>query len=149
MLEFFDITIKFTHNRGFSHELVRPRMCSFAQESTRYCNYSNDKFDNELTLIEPYWGTTLAKESNIGIAWLAEMRRIEALYMQMLKEGLPPQAARGILPNDLKTEIVVKANLREWKHILELRCAPGAHPDMQRIMIPLHKELHDMLPEIF
>ena len=152
MIEFFDITVKFTHNRGFTHEMVRHRLCSFAQESSRYCNYSEDKFGNEITVIQPYWinGDIYLQED-----WETTIGRIEEDYFNILsyfkRNNLPggPQAARGILPNDLKTEINVKANLREWRAIFKLRTAPSAHPDMRRVMIPLLEELRGKIPVIF
>jgi len=147
MIEFFDITVRFVHNRGFSHEMVRHRLCSFAQESTRYCNYSADKFGGEITVIQPYW----LDENHPGLEnkWFMAMKETEKSYFQLLEMGLPAQAARGVLPNDLKTEINVKANLREWRQIFKLRCSPAAHPDMRRVMIPLLRELKERIPIIF
>lgn len=166
MIEHEHITVRFIHNRGFTHELVRHRIASYAQESTRYCNYSSDKFGNELTFIEPYWlsnhkqGVVADYDPLIdraGELWLHVMREVEFAYLKLTKfngqgfpeQCLPPQAARGILPNDIKTEIVITANLREWRNIFRLRCAPDAHPDMRRVMIPLHAELSHILPIIF
>lgn len=147
MIEFFDIIVKFTHNRGFSHEMVRHRLCSFAQESTRYCNYSADKFGNEITVIKPYWASP--KNSDAFIKWMKHMEEVEESYFTLLEQYLKAQAARGVLPNDLKTEIVVKANLREWRAIFKLRTAPAAHPDMRRVMIPLLQELKEKIPVVF
>jgi len=147
MIEFYDIQVRFIHNRGFTHEMVRHRLCSFAQESTRYCNYSG-----ELTVIEPYWRgqfTGEIKEIDPFCIWENQMQNCELTYKRLIEKGLSPQAARGVLPIDVKTEIVVKANLREWKHIFELRCAISAHPDMQRIMFPLRGEIAKQLPEIY
>ena len=152
MIEFFDITVKFTHNRGFTHEMVRHRLCSFAQESSRYCNYSEDKFGNEITVIQPYW---INRDIYLQEDWEVTIGRVENDYFNILayfkRNNLPggPQAARGILPNDLKTEINVKANLREWRTIFKLRTAPSAHPDMRRVMIPLLEELRGKIPVIF
>lgn len=149
MIEFFDITVKFVHNRGFTHEMVRHRLCSFAQESTRYCNYSDDKFGNELTMIIPYWWHQEGHQIRAVGDWKEAMDKIQIAYFALINSGLQPQAARGVLPNDLKTEINVKANLREWRAIFKLRTAPAAHPDMQRVMIPLLQELKSKLPIIF
>ena len=152
MIEFFDITVKFVHNRGFSHEMVRHRLCSFAQESTRYCNYSDDKFGNELTVIRPYWlnqENGVIEETPKGDMWYRSISFSEVAYFTLLNLKQQPQAARGILPNDLKTEIIVKANLREWRTIFKLRTAPSAHPDMRRVMIPLLEELRGKIPVIF
>lgn len=149
MIEFFDVTVKFTHNRGFTHEMVRHRLCSFAQESTRYCNYSDDKFGNEITVIRPYWMRQEGHQARAIGDWKEAMDRIQITYFALINSGLQPQAARGVLPNDLKTEINVKANLREWRAIFKLRCAPAAHPDMRRVMIPLLQELKNRVPIIF
>ena len=147
MIEFFDITVKFTHNRGFTHEMVRHRLCSFAQESSRYCNYAEDKFGNEITVIRPYW---LDEKPELEEQWEDACSLMEDAYLWFINEkDLQPQAARGILPNDLKTEINVKANLREWRTIFKLRTAPSAHPDMRRVMIPLLEELRGKIPVIF
>ncbi len=141
MLEFFDIQVRFIHNRGFTHEMVRHRLCSFAQESTRYCDYSG-----ELTVVEPWWFDGDQEKIN---TWKYSMEASEYSYKKLRNSGLSPQAARGVLPTDVKTEIVVKANLREWMHIFNLRCAETAHPDMRRVMIPLQKEFQKILPEIY
>lgn len=147
MIEHFNVTVKFIHNRGFTHELVRHRLCSFAQESTRYCNYSKDKFDNQITVINPYWFDDASIILQDG--WYISVYMAESTYNVLLKGGLSPQAARGVLPNDLKTEIVITANLREWRHIFKLRTSAPAHPDMRRIMIPLLKEMQKKIPIIF
>jgi len=153
MIEFFDIAVKFIHNRGFSHEMVRHRHCSFAQESTRYCDYSG-----EITVVKPYWREhhnhlrdELSQKLLYNI-WKKSMEASEDSYKKLKTDGdygMSPQACRGVLPIDVKTEIVVKANLREWRHIFKLRCSSGAHPDMRRVMIPLRDELTQKLPEIF
>ncbi len=142
MLEFGDVVVKFTTNRGISHELVRHRLSSFAQESTRYVKYSG-----EIEFIRPEWMSeeyTRAKG-----AWLSAMEKIESEYLFLLKHGLKPQDARGILPNDLKTEIVMKANFREWRHIFSLRCDKAAHPQMVALMRPLLADLADRVPVVF
>jgi len=144
MLEHFNISIKFIHNRGFTHELVRHRVASYAQESTRYINYA--KQNEGLIFIKPYW---FDKQEHLIETWQALMLNIENNYISMKNFGLSPQAIRGILPNDIKTEIVVTTNLREWKHILELRLASSAHPDMRRILYPLALELKNKIPIIF
>jgi len=144
MLEFGpSIVVKFVCDRGVSHELVRHRLCDFAQESTRYCNYSKDKFENQITFVIPNW----MPDVNPGeynnkptmLTWMIAMENAEKSYLQLLKEGWQPQQARTVLPNSLKTEIVVKANVREWRHIFKLRCSSAAHPQMRELMIPLLK----------
>lgn len=147
MLEFVDITVKFTCDRGVSHELVRHRMASFAQESTRYCNYSKDKFGNELTFIEPTWYNSLGitHKQDFEIA----LERCEDDYLEFIRQGWTPQQARAILPNALKTEINMKANLREWRHFFKLRCHRTAHPDIRVLALDLLKQMHEQIPVIF
>ena len=159
VLEHEIITVKFVCDRGVSHELVRHRIASFSQESTRYCNYSKDKFENQLTFIIPLWldikpgkyGFPFLIESvdKKALLWIAVMLSIEKSYLQLIEKNWTPQQARSVLPNSLKTEIVITANLREWQHIFELRCSEETHSQMRELMIPLQKELHEKLPEIF
>lgn len=151
MLEFFDITVRFTCDRGVSHEIVRHRVASYAQESTRYCNYSKDKFGNELTFIEPYWLTEalLDDTDNARERLVFCLQHIEEIYMSLLNKGLQPQAARAILPNCLKTELNVKMNLREWRHFFNLRCSKAAHPDLRKLTLPLLAEFKAKLPIVF
>ena len=156
MIEFGDIMVRFTTNRGVTHELVRHRHCSFAQESTRYVRY-----DGSMAFIRPVWSDKgLLGEwdpsSKIPDAfsqgdriWLASMLRAEDEYARLVQEGWKAQAAREILPNSLKTEIVVKANIREWRHIFSLRCAKASHPQMVALMRPLLTELQSKLPIVF
>lgn len=146
MLEHYSFSIKFICDRGVSHEIVRHRVASFAQESTRYCNYSKDKFGNELTFIKPcFWG----EYSHEYISWCEAMRDTEIKYFELLKLRATPEQARSVLPNSIKTEIVMTANLREWRHFLKLRTAQAAHPQMRELTIPLLKELKEKIPVIF
>lgn len=145
MLEHSSISVLFTVDRGVSHELVRHRMASFAQESTRYCNYSQDKFGNEITVIQPYF----FEDGPKWTAWRRAMESAEERYFELLIKGATAQEARSVLPNSLKTEIVVTANYREWRHIFTLRCSPAAHPQMREVMLPLLKEFHEKLPVLF
>lgn len=140
------ISVKFICDRGVSHELVRHRIASFAQESTRYCNYSNDKFGSELTFIKPLFWKEEYVEYKI---WENAMSNIELWYMDLLKHNISPQQARSVLPNSLKTEIIVTTNLREWLTIFELRDSEAAHPQMVELMKPLHEEFKKKLPLIF
>ena len=161
MLEFGpSITVKFICDRGVSHELVRHRLCSFAQESTRYCNYSKDKHDNQITFIEPLWlndipekwhefGDHQMERIDSAANYKEFLLMAEETYMELIKEGWSPQQARSVLPNSLKTEIVVKANIREWRHIFMQRTDNGAHPQMKELMIPLLKEFADESPILF
>lgn len=146
VVEHRSITVKVICDRGVSHELVRHRIASYTQESTRYCNYSGDKFGNELTFIKPfYWAED---EKKYGL-WLDAMQYIEDCYMKLLGSGATPEEARAILPNCLKTEIVMSMNLREWRHFFKLRASPQAHPQMREIALPLLEYMKNMLPVIF
>jgi len=159
VLEFgSSITVHFTLDRGVSHELVRHRLASFLQESTRFCNYSKDKFGNNVTFIIP----DCFKDIKEGVyetfsddlkytskLWMHVMLEADRTYLQLIKQGMSPQYARSVLPNSLKTEIFVKANIREWRHILQLRTAHAAHPQMRQLMVPLLKEFKLKIPIIF
>lgn len=148
VIEHANVTIRFVCDRGVSHELVRHRVASFSQESTRYCNYGDDeKFGGEITTIIPI-GLERCGEYAVN-AWREAMQACEACYMLMLRSGCPPQLARSVLPNSLKTEVVMTANLREWHHVLSLRAHKAAHPDMQRLMRPVLADFRQHLPEIF
>lgn len=158
VIEHQSFSVRFICDRGVSHELVRHRLASFSQESTRYCNYSKDKFDNQLTFIIPGWSkiepgegtqSQFGLQSHGEILWLNAMENSEEIYNGLIQAGWAPQEARTVLPNSLKTEIVVTANLREWKEIFRQRTSAAAHPQMRELMIPLQKELQAILPEIF
>lgn len=146
MIEHSSLSIKFIVDRGVSHELVRHRIASFAQESTRYCNYSKDKFDNGITFIKPFFFEDGTQNYN---EWVYAMGIAEKSYLQMLKDGATPQEARSVLPNSTKTEITITANYREWRNFFKLRTAKAAHPSMREVTIPLLKELKTKLPIIF
>ena len=145
MLDHAHISVKFVCDRGVSHELVRHRLAAFAQESTRYCNYSKDKFGNEITVIEPYFFKDSARYS----IWKKACEDSEEAYFDLLATGATPQEARTVLPNSLKTEIVVTADVTEWRHIFEVRCSERAHPQMREIMRPLLKEMSNKYPLFF
>lgn len=149
MLEHGSLSILFICDRGVSHEIVRHRMASFAQESTRYCNYSKDKFGNEITVIEPlYYGNDI--ETNIMYdIWKYQCQSAEHAYFSLLRQGSTPQEARSVLPNSLKTELVMTANYREWRHFFKLRCDSAAHPQMRELAVPLLRELSIRIPIIF
>jgi thymidylate synthase (FAD) len=141
-LEHGSITVKFIIDRGVSHELVRHRIASFTQESTRYCNYGKGKFGSEITVIEPFFFDKTEHEKKGGIPslytrWIAACESAEEQYLGMLADGAKPQEARSVLPNSLKTEIVVTANVREWRKIMELRTSKEAHPQIRQVMCPL------------
>ena len=137
------ITTKFICDRGVSHEIVRHRTMSFAQESTRYCNYSKSKFGQELTFIEPAWEFPSSDIINIKERFEAILGEAEANYMELITLGFKPQEARAVLPNALKTEIVVTAFIDDWKHFFELRCDSAAHPDIRRLALDLQKQFID------
>jgi len=154
VIEHVNVTVRFITNRGVTHEIVRHRLASYSQESTRYCNYAKDKFGNEITLIRPYWWNHVGinEEGDINLAkahWKCAMENAETRYFELLKSGLPAQAARGVLPNDLKTEIVMTANLREWLHFFRLRTAAAAHPDLRLLSVPLLAMFRQHIPVIY
>ncbi|MBA2882084.1 thymidylate synthase (FAD) [Desulfosalsimonas propionicica] len=146
VIEHVYITVRFICDRGVSHELVRHRLASYSQESTRYANYSKTKFSNEITVIKPPFWEEGSKEYNI---WMETMHTAEKAYMNLIKNGARPEQARSVLPNSLKTEIVMTCNIREWRHVFSLRCSAAAHPQMREIMLPLLKELQGCMPVIF
>lgn len=146
VIEHYNITVRFICNRGFTHELVRHRLAAYSQESTRYCNYNKDKFGSEITVIKPFEINEDTKEYDL---WKEAMQNAEKSYMAMIENGSKPENARGVLPIDIKTEIVITTNLREWKHIFELRTSKAAHPSMRELMIPLLKEFKEKIPVIF
>lgn len=146
MLEHSSLSVKFVVDRGVSHEIVRHRLFSFAQESTRYCNYSKGKFGNEVTFIEPcFWDDS---NDNYGW-WYSTCDRAELGYLKLLDNGATPQEARAVLPNSVKTELIATGNYREWRHFLKLRTDKAAHPQMREVAIPLLKELQRRIPIIF
>jgi len=145
VLEFGNMIVKFITDRGISHELVRHRLCSFVQESTRYCNYSSDKFGKELTFIKPGCITDAMSGE-----WQVSCEDAEQSYLRQIASKVSPQTARAVLPNSLKTEIVVKANFREWRHIFRLRAiSKAAHPDMRALMLPLYEQCRKECPVVF
>lgn len=146
VLEHFNITVKFICDRGVSHELVRHRLASYCQESTRYCNYSKDGFGREITVIRPVF---LAEGTPGWDIWRDTCRCAEDAYFDMLTFGCSPQEARSVLPNSLKTEVVMTANLREWRHFFKLRTAPAAHPQMREVAIPLLRRMQELVPVVF
>nr|DAG50223.1 MAG TPA: Thymidylate synthase complementing protein [Caudoviricetes sp.] len=143
MIEHISLTCKFITDRGVANEIVRHRIGSYAQESTRYCNYSKDKFDNQITVIDHgYTGVTRSH-------WLDLCHESEVYYQLMIESGATAEQARDVLPLCLKTEIVCTWNLREWHEVLRLRTAKDAHPAIRELMIPVLRELQEVYPEIF
>lgn len=155
VLEHSALMVKFICDRGVTHELVRHRLCAFSQESTRYCNYKGG-----VTFVIPPWIDLSEGEHTVdlslqpeevdeSILWLLHMKWSELTYIKLLSRGWSPQQARSVLPNSLKTEIVVTANFREWRHIFKLRCSKAAHPQMRELMWPLLESLVILIPGIF
>ena len=136
MIEHAVASFHIVTDRGITHEIVRHRIASFAQESTRYCNYSADKFENQCSFIEPPDLDTHQRD-----AWLWGCDHAERAYFAMLRKGCTPQIARAVLPNCLKTEIVMTANFREWRYFIQLRGSKAAHPQIR----PIAKMILDIL----
>ena len=146
MLEHFSFSVKFIVDRGVSHEIVRHRMASFAQESTRYCNYSKN---GDIAFIRPVFFLEDTPEMD---NWVENCIKSEKIYLYLLREGRTPEEARAVLPNSLKTELVMTANLREWRHFFKLRAVGTTgkpHPQMSEVAIPLLKELKEIIPVVF
>lgn len=173
MLEFVDITVKFTCSRSIANEIVRCRLASYAQESTRYCNYSKDKFDHDITYVIPTnldlpegkytnWDNDWCDVAELKIlhpeadnlndaanCFLQSIKNSEYYYFKLLDNGCKPQEAREVLPHALKTELNMKCNLREWRHFFELRCSGAAHPDIKFLALALLEQFHKEIPIIF
>ena len=146
VIEHEKISVLVICDRGVSHEIVRHRIASYSQESTRYCNYSQDKFGNELTFIRPCFWT---EDSPAYQVWKASMDAVERDYFRLLELGAQPQEARSILPNSLKTELVITMNLREWRHFFRLRTAAAAHPQMRQTASALLRDFKARVPVMF
>lgn len=153
MLEFGGmITVRFIVDRGVSHELVRHRVASFAQESTRYCNYGKNGKESDITFIQPcFWQNAPENDKHCENHGILEMvlLQCESAYLKLIENGASPQEARCVLPNLLKTEINISANIREWRHIFKLRTAKAAHPQMREVMCPLLDEFKSKIPILF
>lgn len=144
MLEHASASFRIITDRGISHEIVRHRLASYAQESTRYCNYSKDKFGKECSFILP---PDLTTDQNA--LWTMACIRTEQIYFVMLKEGCTPQIARSVLPNCLKTEIIMTANFREWRHFIKLRTSKKAHPQIRPLAFQIRNVLFSYAPNVF
>lgn len=150
VIEHEKITVRVICDRGVSHEIVRHRIASYSQESTRYCNYCNDRFGNELTFIEPcFFSSDSEEDMKNKQIWLDTMAMIEKNYNMLIENGAKPEEARAILPNSLKTEIVVTMNLRAWRHFFKLRADKSAHPQIREIANMILDEFKEKLPTIF
>ena len=146
VLEHASFTVKFTCDRGVSHEIVRHRLAAYCQESTRYCNYGAGKFGEQITVIFPCY---LEKGTPAFRMWENACKNAEVAYFDLLAEGRSPQEARAVLPNSLKTEVIMTADVREWRHFLNLRCSPAAHPQMREVALKLLGMCHDTIPVLF
>ena len=146
VIEHASVSFKIICDRGVTHELVRHRLASYSQESSRYCDYSAGKFGGELTFIKPcFW----SEENENFRLWKMTMAQLEKNYLAMRANGAKPEEARSILPNSLKTEIFVTMNLRELRHFLKLRTAKAAHPQMREIALKIYAILAEKLPAVF
>ncbi len=137
VIEHESISVSVICDRGVTHEIVRHRVASYSQESTRYCNYTDGKFGGQITFIDPCtgfgWDLDTDRGRNLWKVWNKAMDAAEWSYRQMIKHGATPQEARSVLPNSLKTEIVMTMNLREWRHFIKLRTSPAAHPQIREV----------------
>ena len=137
------VMVRFICDRITSQSIVRHRTMSFAQESTRYCNYSKDKFGHELVFIEPSWEFPTSDTVNVRERFEAMLNEAEANYMELIALGCKPQEARSVLLSSIKTEIVVTGFIDDWKHFFELRCDSAAHPDIRKLALDLQKQFRD------
>jgi len=145
-LEFASATVKIVCDRGVMAELTRHRLSSFAVQSSRYCNYSKDKFGNEISVVRPiFWPTSHMQYT----LWRQACQVAEESYMTLLKRGATAQEARSVLPNSLATSIMISANLREFMHIFKLRCDKQSHPQIREVCLPLLSEFHKRVPVLF
>jgi len=158
VIEHVSITVRIITDRGVTHEIVRHRLASYSQESTRYCNYSKDQFGNEITVILPVWladedldatpNFPLVGQDSFGL-WYMACRSAETFYFSLLNQGQSPQQARSVLPNSLKTELVMTCNVREWRHFFALRTSAAAHPQMRDLACSMLAGFKEAIPVLF
>ena len=146
VIEHASLTVRFTCDRGASHEIVRHRLAAYCQESTRYCNYSKNGFGSEITVIKPM---SFDYSDSPYRIWKRSCENAEVAYFDLLGEGCTPQEARSVLPNSLKTEVVMTAGRREWRRFIRLRCSPAAHPNMRVVARLLYDLLKSTYPVFF
>lgn len=151
VLEHVSVTVKIVCSRGTSHQLVRHRLAAYSQESTRYCNYSQGRFGSSVTFIMPPGLRPAHGQGSLEpyYTWLDAMKASEQTYLKLIDLGLKPEVARGVLPQDLKTEMVVTMNLRSWRHVLKVRLANAAQRDVRELMKMIHSQLVELFPPIF
>ena len=146
VIEHESVTMKVLCDRGVTHEIVRHRIASYSQESTRYCNYSKEKFQGELTFIRPFFWESDPEKFGV---WKRAMESAERAYLALMDLGATAQEARSVLPNSLKTELVVTMDLREWRHFFRLRTSAAAHPQMRELTLPLLAAFREAVPVVF
>jgi thymidylate synthase (FAD) len=146
VIEHSGVTVRAVCDRGVTHELVRHRIASYTQESTRYCNYSGQKFGSDITFIRPFFWKDDAEKYEI---WLGAMKSAEEAYHKLISAGAKPEEARSVLPNSLKSELVMTMNLRQWRHFFKLRTADSAHPQMRELTVPMLNAMREAIPVIF
>lgn len=153
VLEHEKVTVRFVCDRGTSHEIVRHRLASYSQESSRYCNYSKSKFGSEMTFIRPVifndMDLSIPIYQDLYIVWENAMREAEKYYITLINAGAKTDLARGVLPTDIKTEILMTANLREWRHFLKLRSDKAAHPNIRYLANELLRQFTEKIPVVF
>lgn len=160
VLEHEKITVRMTCDIGVYKDLTRHRHANFSIESTRYCNYSKDKFDNQIKFIQPifytdswlkanYEGSSFNEDELKSSLWYKCMEQIEDTYNLMSKSGCKPDELRMLLPHSTAAQVVMTANIREWRHILNLRCSKATHPAIQQLLIPLLLKFQKDMPELF
>lgn len=157
VLEHEKISVRVICDRGVTHEIVRHRIASYSQESTRYCNYGKEKFGRQITVIDPNYllhvsdsnGVKYDDSKRAYTIWFDTMQECENAYLQLINLGVAPQIARSVLPNSLKTEIVITYNLREWRHFFKLRTTKKAHPQMRELTLPMLQEFKELIPVVF
>ena len=143
VIEHVSITVRVICDRGVTHEIVRHRIASYSQESTRYCNYASDKFSNEITVIKPIFWEEGSEKYN---TWKQGIESCEKAYFGLINAGATPQEARSVLPNSLKAEIFITMNFREWRHFLKLRCSSAAHPQMRQVATMILEQFRERYP---
>lgn len=155
VIEHSTLSVRFYVDRGVTHEIVRHRLASFTQESTRYCNYSAEKFGNTIKVADILHGMQVEKKldstqmDKVYEIWETAMQNAANSYFAMLSAGASPQIARSVLPNSTLASLTMTANYREWRHFFKLRADKAAHPQLREVVIPLLKILQDLIPVIF
>lgn len=146
VLEHSSATVRIICDRGVMAEITRHRHHSFSIKSTRYCNYSKEKFGGEITVIHPYFWEEGSKPF---LEWNRAMMACERAYLNLIDGGASPEEARSVLPNSLETNIICTANMRSWRHWFKLRCSKKSHPQMRQVALPILAEFHRRLPVVF